>query len=132
MLSLSIFNFGSQRIWPHPTPPRYKEGGALRGGFWGGVGSPPPPAICLCRGGICELCIRCSWPPLPNDICAGPQSQAKCAAHHHATPAAKVATKPAVKMVACEPIPVTPVEHVRLFKVKWSRQKKWHKEPVSY
>ena len=19
--------------------------------------------ICLCHGGICELCIRCSWPP---------------------------------------------------------------------
>jgi hypothetical protein len=31
---------------------------------------------------------------------------------------------------AGEPIPVA-VEHVQLFKVKCSRQKKWHAEPVS-
>ena len=50
---------------------------------WQGLRTPPPPCaglrcsaarqynelrmlamtICLCRGGICELCIRCSWPP---------------------------------------------------------------------
>ena len=30
-----------------------------------------------------------------------------------------------------EPIPVAPVEHVQLFKVKYSRQKKWHIEPVA-
>ena len=22
--------------------------------------------ICLCHGGICELSVRCSWPPCPN------------------------------------------------------------------
>ena len=30
---------------------------------------------------------------------------------------------------ALEPIPVAPVEHVQLFKVKESHQKKWHPEP---
>ena len=24
--------------------------------------------ICLCHGGMCELSIRCSWPPTPNDF----------------------------------------------------------------
>jgi len=32
---------------------------------------------------------------------------------------------------AGDPIPVAPVEHVQLFKVKYSRQKKWHTEPVA-
>eukprot|EP00670_Eutreptiella_braarudii_P004704 CAMPEP_0174282796 /NCGR_PEP_ID=MMETSP0809-20121228/3368_1 /TAXON_ID=73025 ORGANISM="Eutreptiella gymnastica-like, Strain CCMP1594" /NCGR_SAMPLE_ID=MMETSP0809 /ASSEMBLY_ACC=CAM_ASM_000658 /LENGTH=122 /DNA_ID=CAMNT_0015377253 /DNA_START=376 /DNA_END=744 /DNA_ORIENTATION=- len=31
---------------------------------------------------------------------------------------------------AGEPILVGPVEHVQLFRVKYSRQKKWHTEPV--
>ena len=41
-----------------------------------------------------------------------------------------VAAKPAAQPAAGEPIPVAPVEHV-LFRVKYSRQKKWHTEPVS-
>ena len=44
-----------------------------------------------------------------------------------AKPAAQVAAKPA----AGEPIPVAPVGHVQLFRVKYSLQKKWHTEPVS-
>jgi hypothetical protein len=59
------------------------------------------------------------WCPLPNllpklHLVPNPQ------------PAAQVAAKPAAE----EPIPVTPVEQVQLFKVKYSRQKKWHTEPV--
>ena len=52
-----------------------------------------------------------------------------------AKPAAKVAAKPAAKPAAGEPIPVAPVEHVLLFKVKYSCQKtcqvlvSWHTEP---
>ena len=34
-------------------------------------------------------------------------------------------------MGAWEPIPVAPVEHVQLFKVKCSRQKNWHTERVA-
>ena len=48
-----------------------------------------------------------------------------------AKPAAGVAAKPAAKPAAGEPIPVAPVEHVQLFKIKYSRQKKWHIVPVS-
>jgi hypothetical protein len=47
-----------------------------------------------------------------------------------AKPADKVAGKPAARPAAGAPIPVPPVEHVQLFKVKGSRQKKWHTEPV--
>ena len=43
----------------------------------------------------------------------------------------KVAAKPAAKPAAGEPIPVTPVEHVQLFKVEYSCHKKWHTEHVS-
>ena len=31
------FQFWQSRIWPHPTPPRYKEGAALKGGGGGGL-----------------------------------------------------------------------------------------------
>ena len=37
---------------------------------------------------------------------------------------------PATKPAAGEPIPVAPVEHVQLFKVRYSRQKKWRTEPA--
>ena len=40
-------------------------------------------------------------------------------------------SKRAAKSAAGEPIPVAPVEHVQLFKVKYSCQKKWHTEPAA-
>ena len=46
-------------------------------------------------------------------------------------PVAQVAAKPADKPAAGEPIPVAPVDHVQLFKVKHSHQKKWHTQPVA-
>eukprot|EP00670_Eutreptiella_braarudii_P029639 CAMPEP_0174378052 /NCGR_PEP_ID=MMETSP0811_2-20130205/121812_1 /TAXON_ID=73025 ORGANISM="Eutreptiella gymnastica-like, Strain CCMP1594" /NCGR_SAMPLE_ID=MMETSP0811_2 /ASSEMBLY_ACC=CAM_ASM_000667 /LENGTH=244 /DNA_ID=CAMNT_0015530177 /DNA_START=713 /DNA_END=1447 /DNA_ORIENTATION=- len=56
------------------------------------------------------------------------------AAKPRAKPSAKSAAKPAAwvgaKLAAGEPIPVALVEHVQLFTVKYSRQKKWHTEPV--
>ena len=54
-------------------------------------------------------------------------TQSVCLTGAAAKPAAKVAAKPA----AGEPILVTPVEHVQLFKVEYSHQKKWHTEHVS-
>ena len=48
-----------------------------------------------------------------------------------AKPAAKVAAMPAAQPAAGEPIPVAPVEHVQLSRVKYSRQKKWHTEFLS-
>ena len=39
--------------------------------------------------------------------------------------------KPAAQPAAGEPIPVAPVEHVQLFRVKYSHQKKWHTERVA-
>ena len=45
--------------------------------------------------------------------------------------AAKPAAQVAADLEAGEPIPVAPVEHVQLFDVKYSRQKKWHTEPVA-
>ena len=45
--------------------------------------------------------------------------------------AAQVAAKPAALLAAGEPMPMAPVEHVHLFRVKYSRQKKWHTESVS-
>ena len=48
--------------------------------------------------------------------------------------AAKPRAKPserATKPAAGEPIPVALVEHVQLFKVKYSRQKKLHTDPVA-
>ena len=54
-------------------------------------------------------------------------TQSMCLSGAAAKPAAKVAAKPA----AGDPIPVTPVEHVQVFKVEYSCQKKWHAEHVS-
>ena len=48
-----------------------------------------------------------------------------------AKPRVRPSTKSAAKPAAGEPIRVAPIEHVQLFKVKYSRQKKWHTEPVS-
>eukprot|EP00670_Eutreptiella_braarudii_P029006 CAMPEP_0174378928 /NCGR_PEP_ID=MMETSP0811_2-20130205/122369_1 /TAXON_ID=73025 ORGANISM="Eutreptiella gymnastica-like, Strain CCMP1594" /NCGR_SAMPLE_ID=MMETSP0811_2 /ASSEMBLY_ACC=CAM_ASM_000667 /LENGTH=152 /DNA_ID=CAMNT_0015531291 /DNA_START=2108 /DNA_END=2564 /DNA_ORIENTATION=- len=42
-----------------------------------------------------------------------------------AKPSTTSAAKPAAKPAAGEPSPVAPVEHLQLFKVKYSRQKKW-------
>jgi len=64
-------------------------------------------------------------PAKPAPKAAKPR--AKPSTKSAAKPAAQVAAKPA----AGEPIPVAPVEHVQLFRVKYSRQKKWHTEPVS-
>ena len=55
------------------------------------------------------------------------KTRAKPSTKSAAKPAAQVAAKPA----AGEPIPEAPVEHVQLFRVKYSHQKKWHAEPVS-
>ena len=66
------------------------------------------------------------WSPLPNLPPKAAKPRAKAS-----KPAAKVAAKPAAKPAAGEPIPVAPVEHVQLFNVKYSRQKKWHTEPVA-
>ena len=56
-------------------------------------------------------------------------TQSMCLSGAAAKPAAKVAAKPAAKPAAGEPIPVAPVEHVQLFKVKYSHQRKWYTEP---
>ena len=48
-----------------------------------------------------------------------------------AKPAARVAAKPAAQPAAGEPIPVAPVEHVQLFRVQHSCQRKWHTDPVA-
>ena len=45
--------------------------------------------------------------------------------------AAKAAAKVAAKLAAGESIPVAPVEHVQLFKDKYSHQRKWYTEHVS-
>ena len=64
-----------------------------------------------------------------------PAQPAPKAAKPRAKPSTKSAAKPAaqvaVKSAPGEPIPVAPVEHVQLFRVKYSRQKKWHTQPVS-
>ena len=59
------------------------------------------------------------------------KSHAKPSTKSAAKPAAQVAAKPAAQPAASEPIPVAPVEHVQLFGVKCTCQKKWHTEPVS-
>ena len=61
--------------------------------------------------------IKPAAKPAPKAAKLGPKmSAAKVAAK----PGAKVAAKPAAKLASGEPIPVTLVEHVRLFKVKYS------------
>ena len=47
-----------------------------------------------------------------------------------AKPAAKPAAKVAAKPAAGEPLPVAPVDHVQLFKVKYSHQRKQYTQPV--
>ena len=64
-----------------------------------------------------------------------PAKPAPKASKPHAKPSTKSAAKPAAqvaaKPAAGEPIPLAPVEHVQLFRVKYSRQTKCHTEPVS-
>ena len=47
-----------------------------------------------------------------------------------AKPRSKPSAKSAAKPAAGEPIPVAPVGRVQPFRVKYSRQKNWHTEPV--
>ena len=72
-------------------------------------------------------------PAKPAPKAAKPRAKpsAKSAAKPAAQVAAKPAAQPAAQPAAGEPIPVAPVEHVQLFRVKYSRQKTWHTEPVS-
>ena len=56
---------------------------------------------------------------------------AKPSAKRATKPAVKVAAKPAAMPAAGDPMPVALMEHVKLFKGKYSRQKKWHTVPVS-
>ena len=69
--------------------------------------------------------------PAPKAAKHSAKSAAKRATKVAARPAAQGAAKPAAKPAAGEPIPVAPVEHVQLFRVKYSSWKKWHTEPVS-
>eukprot|EP00670_Eutreptiella_braarudii_P006644 CAMPEP_0174280360 /NCGR_PEP_ID=MMETSP0809-20121228/643_1 /TAXON_ID=73025 ORGANISM="Eutreptiella gymnastica-like, Strain CCMP1594" /NCGR_SAMPLE_ID=MMETSP0809 /ASSEMBLY_ACC=CAM_ASM_000658 /LENGTH=115 /DNA_ID=CAMNT_0015373195 /DNA_START=1242 /DNA_END=1588 /DNA_ORIENTATION=+ len=88
------------------------------------------------------LCLPGFWAPQSVVLTTGPSHMsalalvvthdcALVARMSPAKPAAQVAAKPAAQPAAGEPIPVAPAEHVQLFKVKYSRQKKWHTEPVS-
>ena len=61
-------------------------------------------------------------PAKPAPKAAKPR--AKHSAKSSAKPAAQVAAKPADQHAAGEPIPVAPVEHVQLFRVKYSCQKR--------
>ena len=72
-------------------------------------------------------------PPAKPAAKPAPKAAKPCAkpSKRAAKPAAQVAAKPAGKPAAGEPIPVAPVEHVQLFQVKYTRQKKWHTEPVA-
>ena len=65
--------------------------------------------------------------PAPKPAKPRATSSAKSAAK----PAAQVAAKPVAKPAAGQSICVAPVEHVQLFRVNYSRQNKWHTEPVS-
>ena len=84
-----------------------------------------PEANCLPQG----LKPPAQPPAKPAPKAAKPR--AKPSTKSAAKPAARVAAKPAAKPAAGEPIPVAPVEHVQLFRVKHSCQRKWHTEPVS-
>ena len=81
-----------------------------------------PEANCLPQG-----LERPAKPPAPKAA----KRPAKPSTKSAAKPAAQVAVKPVAQFAAGEPIPVAPVEHVQLFRVKYSHQKKWHTEPVS-
>ena len=83
-----------------------------------------PEANCLLQG--LEPPTKPAAKPAPK--AAKPRTKPSKRA---AKPAAHLAAKPAAKPAAREPIPVARVEHVQLFKVKYSRQKKWHTEPVA-
>ena len=67
-------------------------------------------------------------PAKPSPKAAKPR--AKSSTKSAAKPAAQVAAKPVAQPTAGEHIPVALVEHVQLFRVKYSRQKKWHTKPV--
>ena len=84
-----------------------------------------PKANCLPQG----LEPPAKPPAKPAPKAAKPR--AKPSTKSAAKPAAQVAAKPAGQPAAGEPIPVAPVEHVQLFRVKYTRQKKWHRAPVS-
>ena len=81
-----------------------------------------PPKIVCHRG----------WSPLPSPLLSllpklpnlvpNPQPRVQ---------PTKLAVQVAANYAACEPIPVALVEHGQLFRVKYSCQKKWHREPVS-
>ena len=83
------------------------------------------------------LCLPRLCSPQGLEPTAKPPAKprAKPPAKPRAKPSTKSAAKPAAqvaaKSAAGEPIPVAPVEHVQLFRVKHFCQKKWHTEPVS-
>ena len=81
-----------------------------------------PPLSTITHSGLSPLSnLPASLlPKLPN---LEPSPEPKSAAR----PAAPVAAKPTMGA----PIPMAPVEHVQLFKVKHVCQEKWHTEPVS-
>ena len=76
-----------------------------------------------------------NWSPLPGPLPSLlpklPKPHAKPSTKGAAKPAAQAAAKLAAQPAAGEPIPVAPVEHAQLFRVKCCRQKKWHAEAVS-
>ena len=82
------------------------------------------------------LCLPRLYLPQGLEPTAKPPAKpAPKAAKPRAKPSTKSAAKPAAqvaaKSAAGEPIPVAPVEHMQLFRVKYSRQEKWRTEPVS-
>ena len=84
------------------------------------------PTFCLPR-----LCLPQELEPTAKPPAKPTPKAAKPRANPSTKSAAKLAAQVAAKSAAGEPILVAPVEHVQLFRVKYSRQKKWHTEPVS-
>ena len=82
--------------------------------------------LCLPR-----LCLSQGLEPTAKPLAKPGPKAAKPRARPSTNSAAKPAAQVAAKSAAVEPILVAPVEHVQLFRVKYSRQKKWHAEPVS-
>ena len=78
-----------------------------------------PEANCLSQG----LEPPAKPPAKPALKAAKPPAQPSTKTE--AKSAAQVAAKPAAQPAAVQPIPVTPVEHVQLFRGKSSRQTKW-------